>query len=1068
MASLLTLEVEENTRSGQNVGSAVEATDPDGNRLTYTLEGPGKDSFTITSAGQIRTRSPLNYEERSSYSVTVKVNDGQRKDNSVAAKSVTITVMDRPEQPSAPGAPTVVGVPGSTVSVRVTWDEPANAGPPITHYSVQYAVSGSSDAFQRVTVPTGSADRSVVITGLTAGTRYEVQVRAESGEGHHSEWSRSGTGSPNPDVANRNPAFSGGVRSFSIAENTPPSNDVGSIVAALDPDGDVLTYILEGTDADSFDIIATNGGGQIQTKAALNHEEKSSYSVAVRVRDGRGGTDAISVTIRVTDEAEAPDTPFAPTVTTASSASLSVSWEAPDNQGPPITDYDYRYRAVTDSVWTEVTNTPITATAVTIDRLTASTSYDVEVLAKNAEGTSDWSNPGNGSTAAPGANSPPVFTEGTSATRSVSASAPAGTFIGAPVTATDADAGATLTYSLEGNNAASFDINSSTGQLLTKAGITLIVNEAYTVAVVADDGSDTAEITVTINATAAPPNNPPVFTEGPTAARSVSASAPAGTSIGAPLTATDADAGATLIYSLEGADEASFGINPANGQLLTLAGVTLDRSTYIVDVVASDGSATSRITVTITVTPNRAPVFSEGGTATRSVREDAASGTAIGSPVTATDADPGTTLAYRLEGTDASSFRINAANGQLQTSAALDADTKATYTVDVVASDGSAEARITVTITVTALPTSFGCATRGAVSDASNTGLVSDCEALLDARDVLVGLGSPLNWSASTPIAQWDGVTVDETLMRVTTLDLRKMRLKGMISSDLSRVTALKGLYLQDNHLTGPIPSELGSMTALTHLYAGNNDLSGAIPSQIGSMTELRQLRLRSNDLSGPLPAALGSLTNLTYLLLSDNDLSGSIPSQIGDMSSLYWLDVGQNNISGTLPAELGNLSQLGRLYVYENDLTGSIPSTLGNLTRLTHIVAQENDLSGSIPVQLGNMSALVWMGLYDNDLSGAIPTQLSRLTNLQRLYLSNNDLTGTIPRELGQLSVLTDLWLDDNGLSGTIPSELDQLTNLVRWRMRGNDFTGCVPAGLAAVRSTDFDQLGLPACSGS
>ena len=53
------LEVEENTRSGQNVGSAIEATDPDNNRLTYTLEGPGKDSFTITSAGQIRTRAAL-------------------------------------------------------------------------------------------------------------------------------------------------------------------------------------------------------------------------------------------------------------------------------------------------------------------------------------------------------------------------------------------------------------------------------------------------------------------------------------------------------------------------------------------------------------------------------------------------------------------------------------------------------------------------------------------------------------------------------------------------------------------------------------------------------------------------------------------------------------------------------------------------------------------------------------------------------------------------------------------------------------------------------------------------
>ena len=293
--SLITLEVDENTRSGQNVGSAIEATDPDSNRLTYTLEGPGKDSFTVTSDGQIRTRSPLNYEERSRYSVTVKVDDGQRKRNSVAAQSVSITVLDRPESPSAPRAPTVAGVPGSTDSVRVTWDEPANPGPPITHYSVQYAVSGSRDAFERVTVPTGSADRSVIITGLTAGTRYNVQVRAETEE-LHSDWSSSGTGSPNPDVANRNPAFSGGALTFSVAENTPPSTDVGSLVAALDPDGDVLTYILEGIDADSFDIIATNGAGQIQTKAALNHEEKASYSVAVRVRDGRGGTDAVSVT----------------------------------------------------------------------------------------------------------------------------------------------------------------------------------------------------------------------------------------------------------------------------------------------------------------------------------------------------------------------------------------------------------------------------------------------------------------------------------------------------------------------------------------------------------------------------------------------------------------------------------------------------------------------------------------------------------------------------------------------------------------------------------------------------
>ena len=52
--------MDENTRAGQTLGSAVSASDADSNSLTYTLEGPGADSFTIlSSSGQIRTKSPL-------------------------------------------------------------------------------------------------------------------------------------------------------------------------------------------------------------------------------------------------------------------------------------------------------------------------------------------------------------------------------------------------------------------------------------------------------------------------------------------------------------------------------------------------------------------------------------------------------------------------------------------------------------------------------------------------------------------------------------------------------------------------------------------------------------------------------------------------------------------------------------------------------------------------------------------------------------------------------------------------------------------------------------------------
>ena len=128
----VTLRIDENEQGGRNVGSPVEAEDDDGNRLTYKLEGPGADSFTINSGtGQIKTKSGVTYdhESRDSYSLTVKVDDGSRKDNSGSAKSVTVTVRDRTETPLAPPAPRVMGVPGSTTSVRVNWEEARNTGP---------------------------------------------------------------------------------------------------------------------------------------------------------------------------------------------------------------------------------------------------------------------------------------------------------------------------------------------------------------------------------------------------------------------------------------------------------------------------------------------------------------------------------------------------------------------------------------------------------------------------------------------------------------------------------------------------------------------------------------------------------------------------------------------------------------------------------------------------------------------------------------------------------------------------------------------------------------------------
>ena len=64
-----------------------------------------------------------------------------------------------------------------------------------------------------------------------------------------------------------------------------------------------------------------------------------------------------------------------------------------------------------------------------------------------------------------------------------------------------------------------------------------------------------------------------------------------------------------------------------------------------------------------------------------------------------------------LEGGDAASFAIDAKTGQLKTKAALDHDTKASYTVILTATDSAnASDNIVVTITVTNVnePPSFG------------------------------------------------------------------------------------------------------------------------------------------------------------------------------------------------------------------------------------------------------------------------------------------------------------------------------------------------------------------------
>ena len=101
-----------------------------------------------------------------------------------------------------------------------------------------------------------------------------------------------------------------------------------------------------------------------------------------------------------------------------------------------------------------------------------------------------------------------------------------------------------------------------------------------------------------------PANRDPVFSDGSSTTRSIDENSASGANVGAAVRAGDAD-GDRLTYSLTGTDAGSFTINSSTGQIMVGTGTMLDfedKASYTVTARVTDGSASDRITVNITVT----------------------------------------------------------------------------------------------------------------------------------------------------------------------------------------------------------------------------------------------------------------------------------------------------------------------------------------------------------------------------------------------------------------------------------------------------------------------------------
>ena len=99
---------------------------------------------------------------------------------------------------------------------------------------------------------------------------------------------------------------------------------------------------------------------------------------------------------------------------------------------------------------------------------------------------------------------------------------------------------------------------------------------------------------------------------------------------------------------------------------------------------------------------------------------------------------------------------------------------------------------------------------------------------------------------------------------------------------DLSNLTSLERLYLDENQLTGEIP-DLSGLTALRRLSLAGNQLTGEMPDSLDNIISLQLLNLNNNLLTGAV-LNFRSSNGLKRTRFANNALTGCVPHSLRDL----------------------------------------------------------------------------------------------------------------------------------------------------------------------------------------
>ena len=691
--------------------------------IVWSLEDADDSLFEINSSTGVvtfKSATTPNHEVTPSYKFTVIGTTSKGTDSFTATKEVTLAVTDLNDEAPVFGEITNPRV----MNEGLTFSQSFAATPDVAGDRVSYSLSGD-DATDFTISDTGLVTSKSVLDadGADAKTSYNFTVTATTRKGADDEQSASIAYKLNlTDLADEGPAFIDTSTSGTLIEDGFFSH---GFTAMPDIAGDTVTYILTGDDAGDFEIYED---GLVYSKGTTVFEAdgtnaKTSYSFTVTATTRAGAADEKSTSLTYT--LSIPDVNDEAPVFNHEAISGAVNEETRFSQSFAATadvtgdDVSYRLSGVDADDFTisnEGLVTSKTSTDLEADGADAKLTYYFTVRATTREGASDaqFAERDYVLNLADVNDQAPVFKN-----KSTNSYLEERDSFSRSFAATPDVMGDSISYSLSGVDASYFDINTTTGDVSSKAdtvfdydGVNPKITYDFVVTATTRAGrSDerSAELRYRLNITDVNEDAPLITSAKIATAR------PENTLISASeviYTATgEAQGSSPISWTLANATTSPFEIDATSGVVTFQSAITPNyeaTSSYSFTVIATTGegadSLSSRRLVTMAVTNlhDVAPVITSSDTALARVENKRIPATTELYRAKATS-DAGTYVTWSLMDAATSLFEIDATSGVVtfKSTTTPNYEATASYRFTVIATSGEGANRLSTNKLVT-------------------------------------------------------------------------------------------------------------------------------------------------------------------------------------------------------------------------------------------------------------------------------------------------------------------------------------------------------------------------------